>query len=254
MARDHPETAVITVCTNRPQYARIMLDHLDRQDSDFHIYVVLNSSNASFCCGLVDYCSHLEHPVTLIRLWSMTTQIGLVYNCGLWHALRRDYKRIVKMDDDVAIKKNGISELHGLCDKGDCVGVLLPYSHNTGHYQYRMMMANRIHDTHKFLYGACFMFPRVLHTAIGFFSEDAQRGMDLDYGVRAQTAGWKVVNHRAFRALHLGTMNGTEVTPEGKKSRKYCKFGEVLMCTTIWDRAEVRQALIAQVFGETSRT
>lgn len=257
MAREHPETAVITVCTNRPTYARIMLDHLDAQDTDFHIYVVLNSSNAAYCCGLVDYCSHLQHGVTLIRLWSMTTQIGLAYNCGLWHALVGGYTtHYVKIDDDVAIKPNAIGELRRGCDEryDTAVSVLLPYSHNTGHYQYRTMDAQRLHGTHKFLYGACFMVPASVFGRIGFFTEEAQRGMDLDFGVRAQSAGFKIINHPSLRALHLGTMNGTEVTPEGKKSRKYCTFGEVQVRTTIWDRAEVRQALIAQVFGDTSRT
>ncbi len=260
MSRERNETAVITVCTNRPTYARIMLDHLDAQDTDFHIYVVLNSSNARFCMGLVDYCSRMDKRVTLIRLWSMTTQIGLAYNCGLQMAmsggLARGYNRIVKIDDDVAIKPNGIEALHCICDeRGDnCVAVLLPYSKGTGHYQFRRMDNQRISGEHKFIYGACFMVPGKVLARIGYFTEDAQRGMDLDYAVRAQSTGFTVANHRVLRALHLGTMNGTEVTPEGKKSRKYCTFGEVHVRTTIWDRAEVRQALVAQVYGAASPT
>ncbi len=246
------------VCTNRPNYARVALDHLDAQDTDFHIYIVLNSSDAAFCMGLVDYCSKLDHSVTLIRLWSMTTQIGLAYNCAMWHAMKtgdRVVRRYVKIDDDVAIKPNGIRELHRLCSEADdkCVAVLLPYSKG-GYYGYRNMVSNKVKGDYKFIYGACFMLPARIRSEIGYFTEDAQRGMDLDYAVRVQRAGYEVVNHPSLRALHLGTMNGTEITPQGKKSRKYCTFGEHQVCGTIWDLLEVRQALIAQVFGDTSRT
>lgn len=227
-----------------------MLDHLDRQDEDFHIYVVLNSSNNKFSMGLVAYCAMMKKNVTLINLWSMTTQIGLAYNCGLWHALWDGrHKYIAKIDDDVALLPTVVSELRRMCEDSDdnCVAVALPWSRG-GHYNWPSMLAKRVKDK-RFIYGACCMIPTKIIRRVGVFTEEAQRGMDLDYAVRVQRAGYEVRNHPILRALHLGTMNGTEVDADGKKGRKYCDFGAQQVCTTIWESAEVRQALIAQVFG-----
>lgn len=259
-------TAVITVCTNRPTYAATMLQHLDRQDADLHVYVVLNSSNAKFCMGLVAYCMNMAKPVTLIRLWSMHTQIGLAFNCGLWHAMMEErHTHFMKIDDDVAIKSNGVSELLRMCDEQDqrAVSVLLPWGHG-GYYRWANMKSRRVcrrnicdRDKavdYRYIYGACFMVPRRIHNEVGMFSEDAQRGMDLDFAVRVQRAGNRVIEHGALRALHLGNTMPTEGDKETRSTKKYCEFGSQQMRQTIWGDPAVRQALIAQVFGLRTRT
>lgn len=255
-------TAVVTVCTNRPRYAATMLQHLDAQDADLDIYVVLNSSNVKFCLGMVGYCSGLAKSVTLIRLWSMHTQIGLAFNCGLWHAMRDGYSHYVKIDDDVAIKPNGISELLRLCTKHEdrAVSVLLPWGRGD-YYRWAHMKSRRVNRAntkgdgpdYKYIYGACFMVPRQIHNEIGMYSEDGQRGMDLDFAVRVQRAGNTIVEHGALRALHLGNTTPTEGDKETRKSKKYCKFGALQKRSTIWNDPTVRQALIAQVFGAKDR-
>lgn len=253
-------TAVITVCTNRPTYAATMLQHLDRQDADLHVYVVVNSSSTARALRLVGFCADkMDKPVTLIRLWSMHTQIGLAYNCGLWHAMMDDrHTHFVKLDDDVAIKSNGVSELLRLCTEHDdkAVSVLLPWGRG-GYYRWADMKSRRVSrkntvgdgPDYKYIYGACFMVPRRIHNQVGMFSEEGQRGMDLDFAVRVQRAGNEIVEHGALRALHLGNTTPTEGDKEIRKSRKYCEFGKEQVCSTIWSDPAVRHALIAQVYG-----
>lgn len=245
------KTAAIITCTNRPKFAMLALESLDRQMADLDIYIVANGCDGQFLAQLKMLAIEMRKSVTLINLSARHRNIGVGVNCGLWHARHgsRDYDGYLKIDDDIVIEPDIVREMWDHCDGTNVVAVP-PYAAGSDRYgKPSVIRESTIHDEHVSLYGACVLMPEAVILDLGYWGESKPRGCDTDFGVRAQVAGHRVTWHPERICLHLGHEIPTEGSDAEKQRGARMVIGTQTHRTTFWNDATTREAMIAERFG-----
>lgn len=204
--------AVVVAATSRREHLARCLAALDHQTVSGDLYLVDNSGGPLFttCQSLAPKMAKWETEV--IVLAARWARVGVAYNIGLLTAMADGMDYIIKLDDDVLLPPGAIEAM--ISHPG--VFAIPPDGAGYMASEIRGSVLETPVGNFPKLYGACFGMLRGVVSHLGFFNERWNRGIDLEWGMRAYLADYSVAYHPEINAMHLG-----DVPSEGGIKLKY---------------------------------
>lgn len=236
------------------------LKSIDDQEGSIDRYIVVNTPDWSIRNIVMNYLLNGKKQYCIIELAITTEKIGLAYNFGVWYAMqsRVRYDVIAKIDDDIVMRHPSDLECMAAVAMHDGI-VAFPPTPEDGSRHESFIRSASIPDisggrtiNYVSLYGACNLYSRKMMNRLGYFDETASRGMDTEWGVRAQMCGFQVT-HAVRSCIHLGHNAPTE--GKDKETRKSADISKISPKhnNSIVSNKSARNCLISNVIGYRGR-
>lgn len=198
--------AVCTIVYDRWELTKATFDGLSVSDPNLYdLFVLSNGSTPETNYNLNKYFCRSTLPLKRLSFFAKGVYIGKAAN--YMFALAHDYDWRIKLDNDILVPN---CFLEAIANNGTDVTALLPVPPQSTFADTLQYSQKRRHCGYPYLYGGCLGISLPAVSVLGGFNERLPRKEDVEYSIRAQTAGLTIGYHPSVYCVHLGSDGSTE--------------------------------------------